>query len=519
MSSSPVIKSCSKASTAVTHEIVLTTFNARYSHASLALRYLHANLNDLRHRAVIHEFVINENIQQIAEKILDHRPRIVGIGVYIWNASDVAELIAVLKKVSPDTFIVLGGPEAGYRPYRVNLDPADYIIGGEGEIAFYELCHALLSGNLPSERFIRAPLVDVNALRLPYAHYDEDDVAHRHIYVETSRGCPFLCEFCLSAIDEKMRYFDLDILLEQFETLWQRGVRNFRFIDRTFNLKLTFSNRILDFFLAKEPPYFVHFEVIPDHFPEALRERIVRFPPGALQFEIGIQTLNPDVAQTINRPLRLDKIEENLRFLEAMTQAHLHLDLIVGLPGEALESFAHNLNRLCAVSHAEIQIGILKKLSGTTMERHDDTFGMIYSDTPPYDILKTAHVSFNEIQQMKRFARYWDILYNSGHYNRSVRLLWPDGDVFKGFGDFSAWLYTQTEATWKISQERMTKLLFEYLTDVTGLTSDHVGTLMADDLSKTRGKRLPPYLAKYQRKSKAESVQMLPGHGRQGLGR
>lgn len=479
------------------HSIVLTTFNARFSHASLGLRCLYANLRELKPRSVIREFVINENVQQIAERILAEGPEIVGIGAYIWNATDVAELIAVLKKVSPETVIVLGGPEASHLPHRADFSGADYIIGGEGEVAFYELCRDLLDGERPAERFIKAPMVDVAAIALPYDDYSDEDIAHRYVYLETSRGCPYLCEFCLSAIDEKMRYFDIGVMTGEFEKLWRRGVRSFKFIDRTFNLKLAYANRILDYFLSKEETYFLHFEVIPDHFPEALRERIARFGPAALQLEVGIQTLNPTVADTIHRPLRLEKIKENLRFLEEHTHAHLHLDLIVGLPGETLESFARGLDTLVSWSGGEIQVGILKKLSGTTMARHDDPFGMVYSDTPPYDVLKTAHITFDEIQKMKRFARYWDILYNSGNFSQSVRLLWPEGEVFKGFWDFSAFLYAETEATWKISQERIARLLFDYLSGPKGLPADAVGTAMAADLAKSRGKRLPPFLQPY----------------------
>ncbi len=479
------------------HSIVLTTFNARFSHASLALRYLFANLRDLREQSVIREFVINENIQQIAERILDEQPKIVGIGTYIWNAGDIAELVGILKKVSPETVVILGGPEASHLPHRVDFSHADYIISGEGEIAFYELCRDLLAGIAQHERLIKAPAVDVSAITLPYDFYDDNDIAHRYIYLETSRGCPYLCEFCLSAIDDKMRYFDIDVMSAEFEKLWRRGVRSFKFIDRTFNLKLTYANRILDFFLAKNEPLFLHFEVIPDHFPEALRGRISRFGPAALQLEIGIQTLNPEIADNIHRPLRLQKIEENLRFLETHTHAHLHLDLIVGLPGETLESFAKGLDTLVSWSSGEIQIGILKKLSGTTMARHDDPFGMVYADTPPYDVLKTAHVTFEDIQKMKRFARYWDILYNSGNFTQSVALLWPGGKVFEGFWDFSAWVYAQTAATWKIAQERMAKLLFEYLTDIQGIDRHDAGRAMAADLAKAHGKRLPPFLREF----------------------
>ncbi len=488
------------------HTIVLSTFNSRYSHASLGLRYLYANLRELQEHAVIREFVINENVQQIAERILDERPRIVGIGTYIWNASDVAELVGILKKVAPDVTIVLGGPEASHVPHRVDFSAADYIVAGEGEVAFYELCRDLLAGITPTERFIKVSTVDVSRIVLPYNHYTDEDIAHRYVYVETSRGCPYLCEFCLSAVDDKMRYFDIDVMLAEFDKLWQRGVRSFKFIDRTFNLKLSYATKILDFFLAKEETLFLHFEVIPDHFPEALRSRIARFDPAQLQLEIGIQTLDPEIADNIHRPLRLKKIEENLRFLETQTHAHLHLDLIVGLPGETLESFGRNLDTLVSWSSGEIQIGILKKLSGTTMARHDDPFGMVYSDLPPYDVLKTAHISFKEIQKMKRFARYWDILYNSGNFLQSVRLIWDEGSVFEGFWNFSEWLYDQTQATWKISQERMAKLLFEYLRDHKNIAHETIGPLLARDLAKNGSKRLPPFLSPYLKKPAANAA-------------
>ncbi len=491
--------------------IVLTTLNARYTHASIGLRYLHANLGEFKDDTAIREFVINENVQSLAEEILEYEPKIVGIGVYIWNAGDVSELIDVIKKVSPETVVVLGGPEASYTPFRCNFDGADYIIQGEGEIAFYELCGTLLNGERPEHRIIKAPIIKLNDITMPYDLYDDNDVANRYIYVESSRGCPFLCEFCLSAIDEKVRYFPLEPLLEAFETLWQRGVRNFKFIDRTFNLNMKFANALMDFFLSKEPPYFAHFEVIPDHFPDSIKERIAQFPPGSLQLEVGIQTLNPEIADNINRPLRIEKIKRNLDFLENQTQSHMHLDLIVGLPGETLESFGRNLDTLCAISRSEIQIGILKKLSGTTMSRHDALHGMVYSDKPPYDVLKTEKVSFKEIQQMKRFARFWDITYNSGNFNQSIRLLWPDEKVFDNFLAFSDWVYTQTASTYKISLERMAKLLFDYLCNVKGTPAEVTGNAIVKDLMKVSGRKLPPFLRPYENASENTTQTHLSG--------
>ena len=472
--------------------ILLTTLNARYAHSALGLRYLYANMHELQKDTKIVEFTINEQVQSIAEVILEHSPKIIGISVYIWNATETAQLIEILKKVSPDTIIVLGGPEASYMPHRVNFDNADYIVSGEGEIAFYKLCRSVLDGITPSERFIRAEMPDLKAISLPYTAYSDEDVAHRTIYVEASRGCPFECEFCLSSIDEKVRNFPLDELLEEFEILWNRGARSFKFIDRTFNLNMTFANRILDFFLSKEPPYFAHFEVIPDHFPDVLKSKIALFPPGSLQLEVGIQTLDPIISKGINRPLRLEKIVENLQFLENDTKAHMHLDLIVGLPGETIEGFGRNLDKLVSLTHSEIQIGILKNLSGTTLSRHDKEHGMIYSDIPPYDILQNNNLSFVQIQKMKRFARFWDLYYNSGNFDKSVKLLWKEEKVFEGFYAFSEWIFTQTLSTWKISLDRQISLLYEYLLLDTQL--EVIQASLIEDINTTPGRRIPFFL-------------------------
>jgi radical SAM superfamily enzyme YgiQ (UPF0313 family) len=497
--------------------IILATLNARYAHSSLGLRYLYANLHELQKDAIIVEFTINEQIQSIAEDILKHDPNIVGIGVYIWNASEVAQLIEVIKKVAPETTIILGGPEAGHTPHRVDFGRADYIIGGEGEVEFYRLCKEILSyadpnkgGNQSVQHFIHTSMTDLNAINMPYRAYNDEDIAHRTIYVEASRGCPFECEFCLSSMDKKVRNFPLDGLLEELEILWQRGARSFKFIDRTFNLNMTFANRILDFFLSKEPPYFAHFEVVPDHFPEALKSKIALFPPGSIQLEIGIQTLDPVIANRINRPLKIDKIYDNIRFLENETKAHMHLDLIVGLPGESLDGFRRNLDKLVSLSSCEIQIGILKKLSGTTLSRHDMEYAMIYSDMPPYDILQNNLLTFAQIQKMKRFARFWDIFYNSGNFVHTVRLLWfydvkggfitvstdqqknEIPSVFENFFRFSEWIYTQIHSTWKISLERQIMLLHDYLTQ--NIAHEIVEEALRKDLQKRPEKSIPFFI-------------------------
>jgi len=286
-------------------KIILTTLNSRFTHTSIALRYLYANMKELQRDTTILEFSINDAIQTIAEKLLINQPDIIGIGVYIWNVSFVSELIHIIKKVSPKTNIVLGGPEVTHEPFRVNLDDADFIIQGEGDLAFYKLCKEIISQKPPKNKIIKMSMPSLKDIELPYRFYSDDDIKNRYIYVEASRGCPFECEFCLSSMDERVRSFDIEKLLEEFEALWQRGARNFKFIDRTFNLNIKTASKLLDFFLQKEAPYFAHFEVVPDHFPSSLKEKIASFEHGALQLEIGIQTLNPQIAKNISRNLNL----------------------------------------------------------------------------------------------------------------------------------------------------------------------------------------------------------------------
>ncbi len=477
-------------------DIVLTTLNARYIHTSLGVRYLYANLHELEHRATIKEYTILDRSTDIVEQLLALRPQIIGIGVYIWNVRETEHLIRLLKTVSPQTILILGGPEVSHQPFRMNTASADYIIQGEGEAGFYDLCSALLKGRQPSGKIHFSPPADLTELRLPYDAYSDEDIQNKIAYVEASRGCPFSCEFCLSSQNKTVRYVELDLFLQALATLWQRGARNYKFIDRTFNIQGETARRIVDFFLEKNPPFLVHFEVVPDHFPQSLKERLSLFQPGTLQLEIGIQTLQPAVSAAINRHLHVDNIKENLRFLESETHAHLHVDLIIGLPGEKKEQFADNLNQLARLTRAEIQLGILKKLSGTTINRHDKAHGMTYSPLPPYEILANNDIDFSTMQELKRFSRFWDIFYNSGNFLQSVRLLWKNSDTFSGFMQFSRWLYSKTGATWQISLKRQAELLFIYLTEMKNYTPAKVADSIASDLNRIPGRTVPPLIKK-----------------------
>ncbi len=476
------------------HDIVLCTFNARYTHTSLGLRYLFANLKELQENAVIKEFVINSQVADALEIVLSQNPKIVGVGAYIWNANEVGEFIELLKKVAPHITIIAGGPEASYFPHRVDFSSADYFIQGEGDVAFYELCRDIFDNNAPKNKIIKADIVDLSKIELPYAYYTDNDVQNRQCYVEASRGCPYSCEFCLSALDKKVRKIDTNRFLKEMEILWDRGVRSFKFIDRTFNQGIGTANKLMDFFLSKEPPYFIHFEVIPDNFPESIKQRIKEFPLASLQLEVGIQTLDPEISKNIYRKLNLEKIKKNLEFLENCTLAHLHVDLIIGLPGESLEQFGKNLDLLYGMTRCEIQLGILKKLSGTTLNRHDEIHGMVYSHKPPYDIVQNNLISFAMMQKVKRFTRFWDMVYNSGNFKKSVIYLFADGKVYDGFFAFSQWIYAQTESTWQISLDRLAHLVYRYVTEVLHVNEEEFKQVMTDDVMVVRGRKLPKFL-------------------------
>lgn len=478
-------------------DIVLATLNAKYLHASFGLRYLFANLGELRERAVLAEFDINQRPLDIAEALLAHAPRVVGLGVYIWNVAETTEVVAAIKRVRPDLVIVLGGPEVSHEiEGQAIVALADHVIPGEADLAFAELCRALLDGRSPGAKVLPAALPDFSRLELPYEYYTDVDLAHRVIYVEASRGCPFSCEFCLSSLDVPVRQVPLDRLLPALDRLLARGARQFKFVDRTFNLDLRFSRALLEFFLERlRPGLFLHFEMIPDRLPEPLREVIARFPAGALQFEIGVQTFNDEVCRLISRRQDTGRLEDNFRFLRAHTGVHLHADLIAGLPGEDLASFGAGFDRLVALGPQEIQVGILKRLRGTPIVRHDAAWDMRYNPHPPYEVLQTRLLDFATLQRLRRFSRYWDLVANSGNFVETTPWLWAGGaSPFAAFLRFSDWLFGKAGKTDSIALPRLAGWVFEYLTREAGRAEAAVAESLARDWQRAGRRDVPEFL-------------------------
>lgn len=531
-------------------DIILATLNARYAHSSFALRYLLANMAELQGRAAILEFDISQRVIDVAESILAAKPRIVGIGVYVWNADPSAQLVALLKKIQPDLTVIIGGPEVSHETDQQDIcATADYVITGEADLAFVGLCRQLLDGTPPTQKIIPAeppvfeeskkllplaadrvkPAKPAPPIVLPYDLYTDEDIAHRVIYVEASRGCPFKCEFCLSSLDVPVRNVPLEHFLAAMQPLLDRGARHLKFVDRTFNLNLNVGRSILRFFLDRyRPGLFLHFEMIPDRLPDGLRELISQFPPASLQFEVGIQTFNEEVADRINRRQDNSKVEENFRFLRQSTGVHIHADLIAGLPGETMESFATGFDRLIDLSPQEIQVGILKRLRGAPISRHDQPWAMAYTPYAPYEILRTSTMDFMELQRMRRFSRYWDLVGNSGNFVESVKLLWQrphascNESPFVSFMAFTDWLFDRLgQRTHGIALHKLAEHLFEYLTQRCGHRAPSAGRAIAEDFRRV-GREIPDALRLYApalvRSAENSSSPSLPARQAKHLG-
>ena len=487
--------------------IIVATLNAKYIHASLGLRYLLANMDrhggaGLRAQTQLREFVIAQRPTQIVEDLLALSPKVIGFGIYIWNVLETTQVVRLIKTLWPDIKIVLGGPEVSYETESQEICRlADHVITGWGDVSFPKLCRALIDGPHPLMKVIAGEQPPLAELALPYAEYTSEDLAKRLLYVEASRGCPFKCEFCLSSLDKTAWAFELDGFMAEMDALYQRGARNFKFVDRTFNLKVDFSVRILQFFLDRivtDAPtdLFVHFEVVPDSLHDRLKELIAQFPAGSLQFEVGIQSFNPEVQQRISRKQDNIKTADNLRWLVKHSQAHVHADLIFGLPGETLASFAEGFDKLYELAPHEIQFGILKRLRGTPITRHTAGFAMAYDPQTPYTILQNSTIEFTTMQRIKRFARYWEMVANSGRFSAALKLLLEPGSAFNHFLNFSDWLWKTTGKTHEFAYEKLLDLLCEHLVAARAINADLVTAALLADYRASGARGRPQCLAK-----------------------
>ena len=413
--------------------ILLVAVNARYSHCSHAGRTLLANLGDLAAHAQLLEADLDVSPLQLAADILARTPRLVGFSIYLWNTGLVRESLVILQRVAPGLRIILGGPEivTGCADHWRGL--ADALVCGEGEVAFRDWCQRQMNAptwerrNVPEWIEVPRP-PDPVTLDLPYDHYSDDDLRHRVAYVEATRGCPHHCLYCTS-YDTGLRRFPLPVLRDAFRGLMNRGLRQFRFLDRTFNTDEAHACAVLDGFLDHlDAVDTLHLELAPVRLGEGLRERLARFPPNILHLEVGVQTLNAATARRIGRREPRGEVLESLQVLTRETQAAVHADLIFGLPGEDAASFAAGFDRLVRLGIGEIQVNRLKGLPGTPILRLPELAGA-FNPVPPYEVLRTDALSFDALMRLQRFALAWDRLHNRGRFRHALPLLWADPET------------------------------------------------------------------------------------------
>lgn len=449
----------------------------------MGLRCLLANMGNLKPQTELLEFTIDQSPEEIVESVLNISPKIIGFGVYIWNVEPTLKILKMLKQLAPEISIVLGGPEVSHEKGEQEICRyADVTIAGEADSAFSQACQQLLEKK-PVASFRPSELPDLKNISMPYAEYSDEDLKNRIIYVEVSRGCPFKCEFCLSSIDEQVRSFPLDDFLNQMEVLLKRGCRIFKFVDRTFNLKASMAEKIIDFFKSNwREGTFLHFEMVPDRLPESIRERIATFPEGAIQFEIGIQSFTPEVGVLISRRMDFEKTKENFKFIHQHTHVHTHADLIIGLPGETLASLAKSFNLLWDLKPDEIQVGILKRLKGTPIIRHTQEFNLIFREEPPFDILQNKHIDFITMQKLKRFARYYEIFANGGRFPRSLAYMVQlnQDKAFEMFWDWMHQLWQDFQRVHAISLNKQIEAVYQQLMKL-GASKSKTLELLSDD--------------------------------------
>jgi radical SAM superfamily enzyme YgiQ (UPF0313 family) len=480
--------------------IILTTANARYSHSSLGLRYLSANMDHLKDQTILIEHTINDTPEKLVADWIGHTPKIIGIGIYIWNLDLLTNAIQLLKKENPEIIIIIGGPEVSYGISDELFKTVDYIIQLEGEVEFKNLCQQVLDGFFPTEKVIKSKVLDIQTLKLPYELYSEQDIKYRKIYVEASRGCAFKCHFCLSSLDDGIRNFDIIEFLSEMKILYQKGVRQFKFVDRTFNLDVSLSVSILTFFLEldQKQDYFLHFEVIPDRLPIQLKKHIEMFKPGVLQFEVGIQTLDKEVSDRIGRRQNKKKALENLSYLRNETNAHLHVDLIIGLPGATLEIFKSDLNQLISLGLQEVQVGILKNLKGTPLAQHIGPFEMIFSSLVPYEIKSNLDLNTHLMNQLFIFHKFWDKYYNSGNFIKSMKALFQFSNPFDEFFAFSEFAFQQFSRHHSLSLDQLAEALHKYFQEKKEMSYQDSRALVLQDILIKKDRKIPKCLKDYE---------------------
>lgn len=440
-------------------KIVLSTLNAKYIHTSLALRWLYVANKD---RFDIHfrEYTIKEDIQKIADELLLANCDILGLSVYIWNVTQIQTLISLLKQKKPELIIIAGGPEVTYEPeHFLNSWQIDYVISGEGEFVLGELLSAIIENkniNIPgvssrnsiSKTVVKADLSKLAQLPTPYQlEQDKDDLKNRLVYFETSRGCPYQCQYCLSSLEKGIRYFPENYIRENLEYLIQNGARQIKFLDRTFNLNKEHTLMVFDFLIENyHDALTCQFEIYADLLSDEMIDYLnACLPPDYFRFEIGIQSTYEPTNQAVKRKQDFPLLAHNIKRLMDGGKITLHLDLIAGLPYETFGRFAQSFNDVFTLKAKEIQLGFLKMLRGTNLRNNADKYGYVYSPESPYEIRNNTDISSEELHRIHEAEHTLEKYWNSGRFPLTMNAIFETyykNRYFEFFDEFGQYYNT-----------------------------------------------------------------------------
>lgn len=432
-------------------KVLLVSINAKNIHKALAPWCIKAycDLHTPGCEIVIQESNINENIGDIVTGIYGCLPDIIGFSAYIWNVEFVAKLAGTVKKLLPSCIIVLGGPESSFEKSLDNFQCVDYIIQGAGEVAFCELIASLTSGKIPSNRIIAGSSQNYCDFPSPFtddyfASFHSDRMAsikNQLVYYESSRGCPFSCAYCLSSATSGVGYLPVSRVKEDLLKFISNGAKCVKFVDRTFNADKNRAAGILQFIGDLDTGCTFHFEVAADLFDEVLLGIIEKMPCNRIQFEIGIQSVNPQTLNAVGRKTDIDKSLENIQKLTSMKNCHVHVDLIAGLPFDTPQTFAEAINRCLAVNPHMLQLGFLKMLKGSAIREQSTQYDYLYCEYAPYEVLKSNGMSIEDMIMLKGIERVIDKFYNSGMFVNTLqyaaeKLFKTEYDLFRLLGEY-----------------------------------------------------------------------------------
>ena len=479
-------------------KILLAACNAKYIHSNPAVYDLRAFASEYKEHILLGEYTINQTKDEILKEIYRSGAEVVCFSCYIWNISFVRELIFDLKKILPGTAFWVGGPEVSFdaENFLKEMPQVTGVMVGEGEETFLELARYYIEkkGTLADIRGIAfrengeifhngwRKVMDLS--RVPFAYEQTEDFANRIIYYESSRGCPFSCSYCLSSIDKKLRFRNLELVKKELQFFLDKKVPQVKFVDRTFNCKHDHAMEIWKYILEHDNGVTnFHFEISADLLREEELELMSRMRPGLIQLEIGVQSTNPDTIRAIHRNMDLKKLEASVARVKSFGNIHQHLDLIAGLPCEDYESFRRSFEQVYRMKPDQLQLGFLKVLKGSSMYHEAQKYEILYKEKEPYEVLSTAWLSYENILKLKMVESMVEVYYNSGQFRKT--LSWIETfyqEMFSFYESLGA--YYEEKGYEEISHSRLRRyeILLEFLKERTQLPVNTASQHMVYDL-------------------------------------